>query len=133
VRRAVLVDTGPLYAAVDPSDQHHQRAQTELARAGKEAYTVLVAYPLLLESYTLVRRRLGTAVAWRFLEEILATGQPLNPEPPDYRGAVARVRTFHDQPITLFDAVLAELSERLGLPVWTYDHHFDVMRVTVWR
>jgi predicted nucleic acid-binding protein len=25
------------------------------------------------------------------------------------------------------DAVNAEIADRLGLPVWTYDHHFDVM------
>jgi predicted nucleic acid-binding protein len=27
----------------------------------------------------------------------------------------------------LFDAVYAALAERLDLPVWTFDHHFDVM------
>jgi hypothetical protein len=28
---------------------------------------------------------------------------------------------------------VATLAGRLGLEVWTYDHHFDVMRVAVWR
>ena len=40
---------------------------------------------------------------------------------------------YPDQPITLFDALLAVMSERFDLPVWTFDHHFDVMRVAVWR
>jgi predicted nucleic acid-binding protein len=35
--------------------------------------------------------------------------------------------------ITLFDALAATLADRLGLEVWTHDHHFDVMRVAVWR
>jgi len=51
MRQVVLADTGPLYAAVDPTDHYHLQAQ----------------------------------------------------------------------------------SERLGLPVWTYDYHFNLMRANVWR
>jgi predicted nucleic acid-binding protein len=46
---------------------------------------------------------------------------------------IDEVLSFKDQPITLFDATVAVLAQRTGLPVWTYDHHFDVMRVPVWR
>jgi hypothetical protein len=38
-----------------------------------------------------------------------------------------------DQSITLFDATLAALASRLKIEVWTYDHHFDIMRAKVWR
>jgi predicted nucleic acid-binding protein len=51
----------------------------------------------------------------------------------DYRHAILRLRSLKDQSITLFDALVAAMSGRLGLEVWTYDHHFDVMRVGVWR
>ena len=40
---------------------------------------------------------------------------------------------YPDQDISLADAVNAEISERLGVTVWTYDHHFDVMGTGVWR
>jgi hypothetical protein len=40
---------------------------------------------------------------------------------------------YPDQSITLFDAILATLASPLSLPVWTYDHHCDTMRVDVWR
>jgi hypothetical protein len=33
----------------------------------------------------------------------------------------------------MFDAVAAVVGRWLGLPVWTYDHRFDVVRVEVWR
>lgn len=133
MRHAVLADTGPLYAALDPSDAHHERAQREIATLAQDGYAVLALFPTLLESYTLVLRRLGGVVARRFADELLAGAVPLNPEPADYLAAARRVRAYPDQAITLFDAVLATVSKRLQLPVWTYDHEFDVMQSTIWR
>jgi predicted nucleic acid-binding protein len=128
----VLADTGPLYAATDPDDAHHKRSRRELRRLADENYEIIVAYPTLLEAYTLVLFRLGETAAMRWLEEM--TGAALvNPSADDYRQAVVRVQSLKDQSITLFDALVASLAGRLGLEVWTYDHHFDVMRVAVWR
>lgn len=132
MRAAVVADTGPLYAAVDPSDTHHKRAQRELRRLAQENREVVVAYPTLLESYTLVLSRMGQSAAFRWVDEMRGV-TPINPDPEDYRSAVLTVQSFKDQPITLFDALVASVSRRLGLEVWTYDHHFDVMRLAVWR
>lgn len=128
-----MVDSGPLYAALDPGDAHHERAQRELTMLEAEKFSVVALFPTLLESYTLVLRRLGFQVASRFVREMLLGSVPLNPEPDDYLQAARRVRTYPDQPITLFDAVLAVVSDRLHLPVWTYDRHLDVMAAEVWR
>jgi len=57
----------------------------------------------------------------------------VNPSADDYRQAIVRVQSLKDQSLTLFDALVATLAGRLGLEVWTYDHHFDAMRVAVWR
>jgi predicted nucleic acid-binding protein len=132
VRPAVLADTGPLYAATDPDDAHHKRSRRELRRLADENYEIIVAYPTLLEAYTLVLFRLGETAATRWLEE-MAGAALVNPSADDYRQAVVRVQSLKDQSITLFDALVASLAGRLGLEVWTYDHHFDVMRVAVWR
>jgi predicted nucleic acid-binding protein len=132
VRPAVLADTGPLYAATDPDDAHHKRSRRELRRLADENYEIIVAYPTLLEAYTLVLFRLGEAAAMRWLEE-MAGAALVNPSADDYRQAVVRVQSLKDQSVTLFDALVASLAGRLGLEVWTYDHHFDVMRVAVWR
>jgi predicted nucleic acid-binding protein len=128
----VLADTGPLYAAADPDDAHHKRAHRELNRLAVGHQEVVVAYPTLLEAYTLVLFRLGESAALRWLEE-MAGAALVNPSVEDYRQAVARVQSLKDQPITLFDALVATMARRLSLEVWTYDHHFDVMRVAVWR
>jgi predicted nucleic acid-binding protein len=132
IRRAVLADTGPLYAAVDPSDQYHGRAGDELQRLSDAGFTVAIAWPILAEAYTLVLRRLGARTAFTFLRESITTGVPLNPDPGDYGAAVQRL-TARWSRVTLFDAVLAELSDRLDVPVWTYDRDFHAMGVAVWR
>ena len=131
-QQTVLADTGPLYAAADPDDAHHRRAQQELRRLRREKCEVVVAYPTLLEAYTLVLFRLGKSTAASWLNN-LGSAVLANPSPEDYRQAVTRIQAMADQPITLFDATVAVLATRLGLEVWTYDHHFDLMRVAVWR
>jgi predicted nucleic acid-binding protein len=133
MKRSVLADTGPLYAAVDPDDQYHKRGQEELKRLNRDRRQVVVAYPILLESYTLVLYRLGKQIASQWLSETMEGADLVNPAAEDYRAATAKVLSFGDQRITLFDAMVAVLAQRAGLQVWTYDHHFDVMRVAVWR
>jgi predicted nucleic acid-binding protein len=132
MKRAVLADTGPLYAAVDQDDAHHERARQELQRLAHEKREVVVAYSTLLETYTLILFRLGKSTASVWLND-MASAVLINPTPEDYRQAGARIRSLLDQSITLFDATVATLAARLSLPVWTYDHHFDMMRVAVWR
>lgn len=131
--RAVLADTGPLYAALDPDDDNHECARKDIERLNLEELGVIVAYPTLCEGYSLVLYRLGIAAAHGWLEELRESASLLNPTPDDYGRASEVMLGYRDQSFSLFDAVTASLGERLGLPVWTYDHHFDVMRVEVWR
>lgn len=131
--RAVLADTGPLYAALDPDDDNHERARRDIERLNLEELGVMVAYPTLCEGYSLILYRLGIAAAHGWLEELQESASLLNPAPGDYGRASELLLGYRDQGFSLFDAVTASLGERLGLPVWTYDHHFDVMRVEVWR
>ncbi len=133
MRRAVLADTGPLYAAADPDDAHHQRAHRELRRITRDKREVIVAYPTLAEAYTLVLYRLGKEAALSWLDDVRSGVALVNPTPEDYQEAMQKLLAFPDQPITLFDATLAVLCGRLGAEVWTYDHHFDLMRAAVWR
>ena len=130
--RGVLADAGPLFAAVDEADEHHLEALRQLEALEHERRTVVIPYPILLEAYSLVLYRLGVTAAHKWIT-LMAPASLINPDPEDYGRAVVMVRNLPDQRITLVDATLAALSLRLGLEVWTYDHHFDVMRVPVWR
>ncbi len=131
--KAVIADTGPLYAAVDPDDAHHERSQRELKRLTREHYEILIPSPALLEAYTLVLYRMGFHVASGWLNDLLMGGSLIHPTAEDYRKAAEIVLKFSDQPITLVDATIAILASRAGMEVWTYDHHFDIMQANVWR
>ena len=131
--RAILADTGPLYAAFDPSDQYHAQSQTELQRLEQENLVVVISYPISLEAYSLVLQRLGTARALSFLQNLIEGAEFINPTVNDYQAAMQRVTRYSDQRITIVDALTAIISERLKLPIWTYDYHFNLMLSQVWR
>ena len=94
---------------------------------------MLVGHSTMCEAHALVLRRLGFPTARSWLDDVSAGCGLINPARVHYEAASERLAAFPDQRITLFDAVLAELAAHLDIPVWTYDHHFDVMRVPVWR
>jgi predicted nucleic acid-binding protein len=133
MRKPVLADTGPLYALADPSDQYHVDAQEQLERLTAGGRFVAITYLTLAESYTLILRRLGTAYAHQWIQEVTDGSAMINPEPGDYIQAARLIVAYTDQPFTMFDAVAAAVAERLGLAVWTYDRHFDLMGSKRWQ
>lgn len=82
MRRAVVADAGPLYAAVDPHDAHHRRALQDLRKLAIEKREIIVTYPTLLEAYSLVSSRLGRKVAVGWLSEMMDSAL-VNPRPED--------------------------------------------------
>lgn len=86
----------------------------------------------VLESHSLILRRLGIPAARKWLDEVLTGIGFLNPVDEDYLAAAKRIHSHADQPVTLFDGLVAVIAGQLEIPVWTFDHHFAVMGVTVW-
>jgi len=78
-------------------------------------------------------QRLSIAVAHQWLDEVTGAAALILPTPGDYASAVCRVRIYTDQRLTLTDLVLAAMSARFAAPIWTYDHHFDLLQAAVWR
>ena len=132
MRHAVLADAVSLYAAADENDSLHERAMQDFGKLENDGWEIMLAYPTLLETHSLVLRRMGIKAAARWMD-YMTDAALVNPTPEDYRQAIAKIQAFPGQDITLFDATVAVLALRLGLDVWTYDYHFDVMRVPVWR
>ena len=132
MKHAVLADAVALYAAADENDSLHERAMQDFSKLENDDREIILVYPTLLETHSLVLRRMGINSAVRWMN-YMSDAVLVNPTPEDYRQAIAKIRVFSGQDITLFDATVAVVALRLGLEVWTYDHHFDLMRVPVWR
>ena len=130
---AVLADTGPLYALAFKSDQYHLQARAELERIIAGSQPVIVTFTTIVEGYRLILHGSDARYASRWFDELRDSTEFVNPTEDDYVAAAQRIQRYADQHITLADGVLAIVSQRLGMPVWTYDHHFDVMRIDRWR
>jgi len=122
-----------LYALRDPDDASHGRAREDLENLGAQRTGVVVPYSTLTEGHALVLRKLGLAEARSLLRYLIRTAIFVNPTAEDYDRAAARTLRYTDQDVTLADAGQAEIGVRFGVPVWTYDRHFDVMGARVWR
>ena len=133
MQRFILADTGPLYARAMRRDAEHERAMRELTTLEGEGYRVLLAQLIVLETHKLLLRRNPSPFAHVYTLALTERFHTINPLSDDYRAGMTAIRRFKDQKLSLFDATLAALSKRLITPVWTFDHHFDVLGVPVWR
>jgi predicted nucleic acid-binding protein len=133
LRGIVLADTGPLYAANDPTDSQHEKSIGEQTKLEAQGLRVVISYTTLQEAHGLVLRKLGSSQATIFLRDLLRTTVFIVPIEEDHKKAIRRVLRYPDQDISIADAINAEVANRLQVPVWTYDHHFDVMETQVWR
>lgn len=131
--RAVLADTGPLLALTVRQDQYHQRALEERRRLQKENRSVVVVYPTFYETYSLLLRYVKPSAAHGWRRQLAQNLGHLTPTTTDYEAAARKVERYSDQALSLFDGMVAVLSERLEVPIWTFDADFDVMRADVWR
>ena len=132
-RNAVLADTSALYALVDPRDQNNVTAQVQSQRLVQEKRRVLVTYTTLQEAHALVLHRLDLRTAQRWLAEVTQGTTLLSVPAEDFQAALEQVYEYSDQATTLHDFVLSVVSKKLGVSVWTFDEHFDILRADVWR
>jgi predicted nucleic acid-binding protein len=131
--RVVLSDSGPLYAAADTTDQYHERAQRELAIFASRRWRVLTLESTMLETHRLFMQNVGAQRARAWLAQSRGGLGRVRHEQEDYERALDIVLRFRDQDLIIFDALLYVVSERLSLPIWTYDHHFDILRANRWQ
>lgn len=127
-----MADTGPLYSLIDRSDEHHLRARDEFESIMNTGISLTVIVPVVQETHRLLMQRIGLHVASPWLHEINASTVIVATNLDDYWQACSRLTQYPDQRISVGDALLSIVSERLQSPVWTYDHHFDVLGAQRW-
>lgn len=121
-----VVDTGPLYAAVDRDDADHAACVAALSTAGLR---LVVPTMVVAETTYLVGSRLGPQVESVFLKgmgEMTVDG----PFPEDWSRIAELVEQYADLPLGGTDASVVALAERLGTEtVVTLDRrHFGAVR-----
>ena len=126
-----IVDTGPLYAAVDDDDRNHARCLEVLERDDLE---LVVPALVVAEVCHFVGRRLGAAVESAFLRGLAAV-EVEGPRAGDWPLIADMVARYGDFPLGGTDASIAVLAERLGTDIIvTLDRrHFGVIRMTTGR
>ncbi|TMD85524.1 MAG: PIN domain-containing protein [Chloroflexi bacterium] len=124
--RVAVVDTGPLYAAVDQDDQDHGRSVAVLQQPGLR---LVIPALVIAEACYLIGTRLGAAIEARFVATM--TGFEVRaPEPQDWQRIGALVERYKDFPLGGVDASVVVLADRLRTRVIiTLDRrHFGAVR-----
>ena len=125
---ALVLDTGPIVAALDAGDADHDACVQLFKLPGQRR---VVVAPVLVELDHLLTRRVGTH-AFPALLETVQRGEldVLALSAQDYVRAGELMRTYADLRVGFVDAAVLAVVERLREPkLATLDHrHFSVMR-----
>ncbi len=125
---ALVLDTGPIVAALDAGDQHHTTC-AQLFQLPRER-RVTVA-PVLVELDHLLARQVGPDALPALLETVRRGELDiLDLAEKDYARVQELMRTYADLHVGFVDAAVLAVVERLREPkLATLDHrHFSVMR-----
>jgi uncharacterized protein len=108
----IAVDTGYLYALLDPRDGWHARAAALVTTADEGWITT---WPVLTEATHILSSRLGLKFALGLLDDVAHGGLAVWSLPDDAAPrAGALMRKFANLPMDLADASLVLLAEHLG-------------------
>jgi predicted nucleic acid-binding protein len=122
----LFVDSSAFYAAADVGDSAHLRAVAVLS-AGED---LLTTDHVLVESWSLLRHRLGRDAAERFwaaIREGAAAVEPVGAG--DLEAAWAVGQAFADQDFSIVDRTSFAVMERLGIArVASFDDDFAIYR-----
>jgi predicted nucleic acid-binding protein len=121
-----IVDTGPLYAAVDTNDKNHRRSREVLERGDLE---LVIPTLVVTEVVYLIGERLGATIEAEFVRGLAS----IEVEPPtneDWPAIATLVERYAGFPLGTVDASVAVLADRLDADlIITLDHrHFRAIR-----
>ncbi len=125
---ALILDTGPLYAAMDRSDQHHLVCRTLLESATEE---LVIPSPVLVEVDYWVHKWLGVDAFVALLGDIVAGGMRVEELLDEDLARAAQICSrYRDANVGFVDAAVLAVTERLKEPkLATLDQrHFRMFR-----
>ena len=115
----VLVDTGPLLAALDRRDPAYEMAGALMKRLRRDA---IVPSPVVVEVDHLARKRVGVDAARRFLRNIADGSHGVAYMTAGLMERAAELdRRYADLNLGLVDGCVMAIAERHDLPIVTFD------------
>jgi predicted nucleic acid-binding protein len=123
----ILADTGPLLAAANARDEAHELAAALVTELGRR---LVVLDPVIVEVDYLLRTRIGSRAARRFLESLIAGEHEVAfLSSVLLRRAAEFDSSYADLDLGVTDAALMAYAERHNLPLLTFDFaHFRATR-----
>lgn len=125
---ALILDTGPLYASLDRSDQDHVACRALIESATEP---LVVPAPVLVEVDYWIGQRLSAGVLVALLADVEAGAYAIaDLTPADYGRVRELCDRYADADIGFVDAAVLAIVERLNEPkLATLDHrHFGLLR-----
>jgi uncharacterized protein len=125
----IFVDTSGFYAVADESDRHHVAAREVFLRRG-EAGELATSDYVFVESWCLIRARLGRGAAMRYWDA-MTTGvvRVLGVRSEDVVQGRAVARNWSDQDFSLVDCTSFAVMEGRGIEeALAFDAHFRIYR-----
>lgn len=129
MRRAVFVDTSAWYALASNRDANHAIAAQWLLRLTAQARPLVTTNHVVGESYTLVRRRLGSRAALELLSRLHGTALAQRAFVTEAweEEAEQLLHQYEDQPFSYVDATSFVTMRRLGIQeALAFDQDFVV-------
>jgi predicted nucleic acid-binding protein len=128
--RRILIDTGAIYAFVTRTDAHHETARTFTHELMATQGSFILADTVFAETMTLLKARLGTAVALRVGQELRRNAiykwSVLGPD--GERDTWAIFQQYQDKEWSYTDCGILALARRLKITdVFAFDGHFEQM------
>lgn len=125
---ALVLDTGPLYASIDRSDDDHTRCRRLIEQSSEP---LVVPAPVLVEMDYLIQRSLHAGVLVALLDDIVGGAYDVaEVTMADHRRISELCDRYADSDIGYVDAAVFAIVERLNEPkLATLDRrHFSMMR-----
>lgn len=121
----IFVDTSAIYALLDATDQFHPRARTAWIEWMDSSLIFVYSNYVLLESLTLIQRRLGMEAARRFIVELTPAFHLHWIQRDVHAAALGAFLAARRRDVSLVDYTSFELMRQLGLRMaFTFDRHF---------
>lgn len=121
----IFVDTSALYALLDADDRYHPVARSAWTEWIEQPISFVCSNYVLLESLTLIQRRLGVDAAQRFVAEMVPVFRLRWIKLAIHIAALSAWIAARRWDVSLVDYTSFELMRQTGIrTVFTFDRHF---------